>query len=255
MAEIKLVNAKLNKRWDLILPEHRAARPEWHSLDGWEGPRLLSMSKNIGKGDVVYYVGAELGEMSALCAKWGAEVVNFEPNRTAWPSIYQTFKANGFTPLANYAGFCSNIHQPSPPNADGTFYRGKGYEIQPDGYPEYAHGDIIEAHGFSELYLESDGLPQFKIDTLVEQGLKPPTVITFDCEGSDWEVLKGAEQTIRDHHPKIWASIHPEFMFHQFGEYSRDFRNWIIDHGYTEHMLDYQHELHCYYEPNGKPPK
>ena len=246
---MKLVKSLLNGKYELILPEHRAARPEWHNDEGWERARLDSMHDNIGKGDVVYYVGAELGEMSALCAKWGAEVVNFEPNRTAWASIYQTFKANDLKPLANYAGFCSNFHQPIPPNADGTFYKGLGYEIQADGYPIYAHGEIVEAHGFSELYQEADGLPQFKIDTLVEQGLKPPTVITFDCEGSDWEVLKGAEQTIFKYHPKIWASIHPEFMFHQFNQYSRDFRNWIKDHGYTEHYLDYQHELHMYYEP------
>ena len=29
------------------------------------------MHNNIGKGDVVYYVGAEEGEMPALCQMWG----------------------------------------------------------------------------------------------------------------------------------------------------------------------------------------
>jgi hypothetical protein len=31
--------------------------------------------KTLAKGDVVYYVGAEEGEMVALCQMWGAEVV------------------------------------------------------------------------------------------------------------------------------------------------------------------------------------
>ena len=246
MAE--MIKAKLNQRWNLVLPSHRAARPEWLKLDGWEGPRLLSMSKNIGKGDVVYYVGAELGEMAALCQLWGAETVLFEPNHSAWPSIKKTYEANNMKPLACFAGFASNVHQPIPTDPDTGLLEGTGWAIGTDGWPLSSRGDIIEAHGFSELYQEADGLPQFKIDDLVNAGLKPPTVITFDCEGSDWEVLKGAEQTLLKYKPKIWASVHPEFMFHQYGEYSRDFRNWIIDHGYKETYLDYAHELHCYYE-------
>jgi FkbM family methyltransferase len=247
---MKLVKTLLNGEYILILPEHRAERPEWHNKDGWEKARLKSMSENIGEGDVVYYVGSELGEMSALCAKWGAEVVNFEPNASAWPSIKATWQANGLpAPLANYAGFCSNVHQPVPKNPDNNHWNGNGYELEADGWPRYASGEIIRAHGFSELYQEADGLPQYRIDNLVAEGLKIPTVITFDCEGSDWEVLKGAEDTLIKWRPKIWASIHPEFMFDQYGEYSRDFRNWIKDFGYKEHILDYQHELHCYYEP------
>lgn len=246
---MRMVKTKLNGEYEMYLPEHRANRLEWHSEGGWERARLASMHKNIGKGDVVYYVGAELGEMAALCAMWGAEVVNFEPNFSAWPSIYQTWKANNLPePLANYAGFCSNVHQPTPPQPDKDLLGGKGWEIQEDGYPKSAHGEIIEAHGFSELYQEADGLPQYRIDNLVAEGLKPPTVITFDCEGSDWEVLKGAEETLKKYKPKIWASIHPEFMFAQFGQYSGDFRNWIKDLGYSEQYLDYKHELHMYYE-------
>jgi FkbM family methyltransferase len=246
---MRIIKSKLNGLWDLYLPEHRAKRPEWHNETGWEKPRLLSMSKNIGKGDVVYYVGAELGEMSALCASWGAEVVNFEPNWSAWASIYQTFEANKLKPLANYAGFCSNMHQPIPPNYDTAL--GEIWKIQEDGYPVSAHGEIIEAHGFSELVNEADGLPQYKIDTLVDEGLKPPTVITFDCEGSDWEVLRGAEETLKKYKPKIWASWHPEFAYAQWGTYLGDCRNWVKDFGYDETLLDYAHEVHMLYMPKG----
>lgn len=245
---MKMVKALLNGEFELILPEHRANRPEW-TTTGWEKPRLQSMHQHIGKGDVVYYVGAELGEMSALCASWGAEVVLFEPNWMAWPSIKKTFDANGLKPLACFAGFASNKTQLIPPKPDMALFDGRGHEIQSSGYPIYANGEIIEAHGFSELVNEGDGLPQTKIDDMVASGMKPPTVITFDCEGSDWEVLRGAEQTLRDYKPKIWASIHPEFMYAQYGEYSRDFRNWIIDMGYTETFIEWAHEAHFLYLP------
>ncbi len=247
---MKMVKTLLNGKYELILPEHRAAREEWHNEKGWEKARLDSMHDNIGKGDVVYYVGAELGEMAALCQVWGADVVMFEPNHSAWPSIKATWEANSLTPpLANFAGFASNVHQPIPPHPDENLLGGNGYKLDADGWPNSASGEIVEAHGFSELFQEADGLPQYRIDDLVKEGLKPPTVITFDVEGSDWEVLRGAEETIKQYHPKIWASIHPEFMFHQYGEYSRDFRNWIMDLGYSEEILDYAHELHTYYKP------
>jgi hypothetical protein len=63
-------------------------------------------------------------------------------------------------------------------------------------------------------------------------------------------VLRGATWTLRKFKPAIFASIHPEFMFHQWGEYSRDLRDWIIKIGYQETILDYQHELHCLYLPS-----
>lgn len=251
-----MVKALINGKYKIILPKHRAEMEAYNSEEGWERKRLDSMHSMIGKGDVVYYVGTELGEMAALCALWGAELVLFEPNHTAWGSIIRTWKANKLpNPIANFAGFASNVHRPNPPHVDTGLFNGVGYVNDKDGWPLYATGDINEVQNFSHLYQEADGLPQYRIDNLVAEGLKPPTVITFDCEGSDFEVIKGAEETIKKYHPKIWASIHPEFMFHQFGDYSRDFRNFIIDRGYDEEYIDYAHELHMLYTPNGKPSK
>jgi len=253
---MKMIKSKLNGKYELYLPEHRANREEWHNEKGWEKARLDSMHSMIGKGDVVYYVGAELGEMAALCQMWGAEVVMFEPNFSAWPSIKKTWEANKLkNPLACYAGFASNVHQPIPPKADWALMKRGDWTIQEDGFPKFANGEIVEAHGFSELYLEADGLPQYRIDNLVAGGLKPPTVLTMDVEGSECQVLFGAEKTIREHKPKIWMSWHPEFQFHQFNIYTRDMRNWIIDKGYDETYIDYEHELHMMYLPNGKPCK
>ncbi len=247
-----MVKSKLNGKYELYLPEHRANREEWHNEKGWEKARLESMHKHIGKGDVVYYVGAELGEMAALCQMWGAEVVLFEPNFSAWPSIKKTWEANKLkNPLACYAGFASNVHQPIPPKPDIALLNGKGWEIGEDGFPLSANGEIVEAHGFSELYLEADGLPQYRIDNLVAEGLKPPTVITADVEGADMQVLYGAKKTIEQYHPKIWMSWHPEFQFDQYGIYLRNARDWLIDRGYSETFLDYEHEIHMLYVSKG----
>lgn len=240
----EIVEATLNGKFTIKLPKHRADRPDWYTEQGWEKPRLDRMHQEIGKKDVVYYVGAEEGEMPALCQTWGAKVVMFEPNPLVFPNIRAIWEANKLeAPAGVYVGFASNVTDENPPNPSPLLTH---KDI--NGWPECAYGEVIGDHGFKELYQEFDAFPQIKIDDYVERSGLIPTVITFDCEGSDWQVMKGAEETLRKYKPKIFASIHPEFMFHQFGQYAHDFRNWIIDMGYTETYLDYQHELHMYYE-------
>ena len=245
---VKMVDTLINGKFKIKLPEHRAARPEWYTKQGWEKKRLESMHENIGKLDIVYYVGAELGEMPALCQMWGAHVVLFEPNYKAWPVIKAVWEANKLKkPLGCFAGFASNLHRPMPKKPDKNIFKGLGWVTDKDGWPIYARGKIEKAHGFSELYQEADGLPQFKIDKIAET-IPYPTAIILDVEGSEWRVLEGAGDTIKKHRPKIWLSGHPEVMFHQYKEYLTDLRNWIKAFGYKETLLDYQHEVHLFYE-------
>lgn len=234
-----MVKAKLNGQFEIIIPKHRADRPEWYTEKGWEKPRLDHMSKAIGKGDVVYYVGAEEGEMPALCQMWGAEVVMFEPNPKVWSNIKAIWDANGLDkPLNFIEGFASNKDQVPA-----------GYELTP--WERLGEREVIGNHGFKELNLEGDNYPQVKIDTVALK-TPPPTVITMDVEGSEFEVLKGAEQTLKEHLPLIYLSLHPEFLFRDYSVYSYELRQWIMGLGYEEKLLDYQHEVHLFYKPTAK---
>jgi FkbM family methyltransferase len=195
------------------------------------------MHNNIGKDDVVYYVGAEEGEFPALCQMWGAKVVLFEPNPQVWSHYPILWSANKLEPpIATVAAFASDINNNKS-------------EIYLNGFPPVLSEDLNKAHGFKELYLEGDSYGQIRIDDLVYvHELEAPTAISIDVEGSEWKVLKGAERVLREHKPKIWLSGHPEFMFHQFGEYLTEVRDWIKELGYKEILLDYQHEVHLFYE-------
>ena len=234
----EMVKAILNGEWEMMLPKHRADRPEWYTEKGWEKLRLKSMHDGLGKGDVIYYVGAEEGEMSALCQIWGAEVVLFEPNPKVWSHMPAIWEANNLElPLATVPGFASDVT-----NNLARVYKGE--------FPPEAQQEIVAAHGFKELYLEGDYYGQVTIDVCVQHyGIKPPTAITLDVEGSEWKVLAGAYQTMKQHKPKIWLSGHPEFMFHQYGKYLAELRHWLKEEfGYEETLIDYQHEAHLYYE-------
>lgn len=234
----KMVKAVLNGEWEMYLPQHRAERPEWYTEKGWEKPRLKSMHDGLGKGDVIYYVGAEEGEMSALCQIWGAEVVLFEPNPKVWSHMPAIWKANNLDlPLACIPAFASDKVN----NLARVYY---------NDFPPEANQIIEAAHGFKELYLEGDYYGQITIDACVyDYNIKPPTAITIDVEGSEWKVLGGAYHVLKNHKPKIWLSGHPEFMFHQYGKYLAELRHWLKEEfGYEETLLDYQHEAHLYYE-------
>lgn len=251
----EMVKAKLNGRYTMILPKHRADRPEWYSADGWEKARMEKMheeinsEKMLGKNPLIYYVGVEMGEMTALCQMWGAKVVMFEPNPLAWPSIKAIWDANELEmPLALFAGFASNELK----GAKNKEFVEKYLHFGEDGWPVCVHTEIEEAHGFKELDKEADNFPQYTIDHAVGATGYIPTMISLDVEGAEGMVLKGAEGTLRAYHPKIFLSGHPEFLHDNFEgkagfEYLRDLRDWLKEIGYKEEILDYEHELHLFY--------
>lgn len=230
---VEMVDTLINGRWNLKLPEHRAARPEWKT--GWEKARLDHMHDNLGPADHVLYIGAEEGEMPALLQMWGAEVWLVEPNELVWPNIRAIWDANGLAmPYGIFVGFCGR--QTSQNYMDGKQH----------GWPDCAYGPIIGDHGFKELR-DPGGRPVVTVDAYPRH--RDIEVISMDVEGAEWEVLQGAERTIDRERPRIYLSLHPEFLIDQYGKYSYEVRRWLIDKGYRETLLDFQHEAHFYYEP------
>lgn len=223
---------KINGKWDLVLPEHRADRPEWFTEKGWERERLDSMSQNLGKDDVIYYVGAEEGDMCALCVLWGARVLMIEPNEKVLPNIKAIWEANNL---------------PDPVRVLPEFAANEDHSPLFNTTIDKITGPVIGDHGFKELHDPGD-IRRVKIDTLSSCLGLPPTAISIDVEGSEFEVLRGAEKTLRKYRPKIWLSLHPEFMFRIYGEYQYELRAWLKEIGYKETLLSYEHEVHLFYE-------
>ncbi len=233
----EMIKSLINGEFKITLPAHRANRPEWYTEKGWEKNRLQSMHQHLKQGDVIYYVGGEEGEMVALCQMWGAETVIFEPNPKVWSHYPLIWEANNLNkPLACIPGFASN--------ENNNLLRIYKNEFPPESK------NIIEAtHGFKELHTEGSFYGQVTIDSCVyDHQIKPPTAITIDVEGSEWAVLTGAEKVLKQYKPKIWLSGHPEFIIMYWNKYLWDLRYWLVGLGYKETLLDYQHEVHLYYE-------
>jgi FkbM family methyltransferase len=235
----------INGRWPLLLPEHRAARPEW---PWWEATRLAAMRTVIDDTSVVWDVGAEEGDFPALWASWGARVVMAEPNPRVWPNIALIWRANELPdPLLCWSGFLG-----AETDAAATV-PGVAEQALAGRWPASADGPVIGDHGFCQLGERPD-LPTTRIDWLVEMGAAPPTVLTMDVEGSELHVLRGAASTLLEHRPDVFVSIHPEFMEHHYGIVGgvASIRAFMRDHGYEEDrhvFLSIDHEHHWWFRP------
>lgn len=253
---MKTETIKIQNRWKITLPKHRA--DFYKQNPDWEAERLKSMNKHLKKHDVVYYIGAEQGEMPALIQKWGTKVCLFEPNYSAWRTIYEIWKLNRLKkPVGLYAMFVGSETNLKPKNPDRSILEGSGWTLEDDvnskfyDYPKYAQLEMTKQSRFSELHNEKDGLPIVKIDDVTATAKHSPTAFSIDVEGAEFEVLKGAENTLAVYKPKIWLSIHPDFLKNYWKTSANEVLKWLHERGYESTLLADVHEKHYYCEWKG----
>lgn len=224
--------------WLLWLPEHRAARPEW---PWWEKPRLESMYVNLRPGDVLFDIGTEEGDQSALYATWlgsTGRIVLVEPNPMVWPNVKRIFEENDIPePLACYVGF-AGLHN-------------RGDPMPSLGWPACADGPMIGDHGFKHL-AEPGDTPSITIDLLTEL-VGAPTAITMDIEGAEMLALVGAHYTLQKWKPLVWVSIHPEMSRDLYGTTRGALLTMMENLGYYYEHLAAEHEHHVvFWHPEGR---
>lgn len=240
----------INGQYEILLPPHRAARPEWNIENGgWEEERIFSMIQAITKGDIVFDIGTEEGDISALIAKYTrCKMVLFEPNNRVWSCMKAIWQANDLErPLDFFSGFiCNETNR----------------EFGLEDWDNIGTENLIPDHGFKQLYERYPDVPKEKLDDYCARTGIYPTVITMDVEGSEFEVIKGAEKTLREKKPTIFMSVHPEFMYESYrneGEWKERYGErqhvvhmlrFIDELGYKHRCLEYDyHELHMVFEP------
>ena len=89
-------------------------------------------------------------------------------------------------------------------------------------------------------------MPTARIDDTV---LNKLDLITMDTEGSEFEIIKGATETIKRLKPVIYISIHPAFMDDRYHQQAQDLINYIRDLGYSSNLLAIDHETHVEFLP------
>lgn len=221
-------------RWPLILPEHRAQRPEWPH---WERERLDAMHKAIRPTDTVAYIGVEEGDLAGLVATWCARIHLFEPNDRVWPNVRAIWEANGLpAPAGCWSGFAGNhtelLTAAWPPT---------------NSWPASAYGPVIGDHGFCQLNERPD-LPSIRLDDYADGTGDPPDVITMDVEGSELHVLQGTRWLLQERRPVVFVSVHPESMVAHYGAYQNELNKFMADLGYEGRFLAHDHEQHWVFQ-------
>lgn len=228
----------INSRWPLLLPPHRAYRPQWPV---WEKERLASMFAYITQGTTLFDIGSEEGDLPATFALWGARLVLFEPNPKVWPNIRTIWEANDLSPpLGTYVGFAGD-------ETTSDFDLEKRSSDDPI-WPACSYGPVIGDHGFCVINQRPD-IPQVKLDDFVARSGIVPDAITMDVEGAELRVLRGAAETLRTYRPIVWVSVHPEFARDLFGDDVADLHRLMHGLGYRSSLLAEDHEQHWYYDP------
>lgn len=198
----------VNGRWPLRLTPDRV---EFHGArPTWEAGRLADCAERMEPGMVVYDVGAECGDFTALYRSWvgpAGDVVPVEPQPAYWPAIRAHWEANGGdAPGHWFCGFAGAETVLEP-------FAGR---LERQGWPQRdwpvcSEGRIQPDYGFRHLAQQADSTPQIRLDDLAERTVAPDAVV-MDIEGAEWHALSGASGLLAGGRPTFWVSVHEETM-------------------------------------------
>lgn len=253
---IEFVESKIAHLGPIMLPKVRHDRPQrpW-----WEAARLHSMRHYLGEGDRLLDVGAEMGDMSALFASWGVDVFLVEPNPKAWPWIKATFEANHLTDRVR-ACFVGMLGDPEHAAGMGERIRRAprdymfGHDIfswLSDAWPVCADDEADPETGFFHLTEHDSVSIVDTVDQLCRKTGYVPTAITVDIEGGEIKMIEGMIETLERHRPKVWMSIHEEFIRDRYGiaDGRINIDAFFTHHDYDSIFLAHDHERHVMYLP------
>jgi FkbM family methyltransferase len=201
------------------------ATQSWETL---EAESYRAFAGMLRQGDVVYDVGAHIGTYTLLAlGKIGpaGRVVAYEPHDFTRRHLERHAEWSGDSRRILIRPLCCGAAAGS-----AAFY--------------YVPG---RAEGMNGL-LPVDGFAAGVVDvTTIDREVTllglVPSVMKIDVEGSEWDVLKGAEETLRTHRPRISLSLHSAAL-QKVGATPAGVLAWLAAFGYNFRTVSEDHELH-----------
>lgn len=239
---VNLKDVIVNSKWAVRFPEHIASLSNtiWKF---WEKERMTTMYAVVRPTDTILDIGTSNGDMSAVFATWlglNGRIILVEPSADFWPLIKVIFEANNLTPFKCFDVLIGN---------ETTDNWGRHQAQRTSLYPDSANAALKLETGFMHVNEHPKEIPVVKVDDL---GVGNVDVITMDIEGTEYEALQGAEQTIRNCRPVLFVSVHAESMWREHHHTIDDLNAMMQSWGYIPTYLAYDHEQHWMYKPEGK---
>lgn len=222
---MKLVDFPAGRKLHVL--EHRARR---HDFATWEKCYLEVLAGHLRPGMVVFDVGAEEGEFTALAAgiAGGSNVHIMEPAPWIWPNIRAVWDANlADHPGGCWAGFVSDVSTILPSDFS---------------WPLETLGPIRMETDFCQLGEQPD-IPSLAIDDYCRLRGIWPDVLMMDVEGAEIKVCRGAAAAIA-RGCIVFASIHEPHQLEFHGGSFEDIQSLMRVNGYEGELLGVDHEQH-----------
>ena len=193
--KVKLLN---NKTFNVFIDDswkswQFAYNYKWYHIGDSKVMRLLNDYYPI---DGTYIdIGANLGLMTMHAVAAKRRMVLFEPNKSLNAFTQKQYSANNYS---NYVieNYCLSDHE-----GTATFY------VSGSSFQSSLNKNIALADKYGGLAGEMN----VELTTLDKYlSARPdikPVIIKIDAEGHDFEVLKGAEKTIREFQPAVFVEI------------------------------------------------
>ena len=188
----------------------------------------------------IWDIGAHIGYHSLMFSKLIGEkgrVIAFEPNPYNIERFEMHMKKN--PELASKITLMSIALSDTDGQADFKFSsnidNGESSGSYLSNITTVYNPEVYEA--FEEMSVEI-----LKIDTLVKNRSElMPSIIKIDVEGAEYEVLRGAESTLRQHRPMIYVEIHS-------AKNAFYIQNFLQSLNYRIELLDDPHEtaMRCF---------
>jgi FkbM family methyltransferase len=204
-------------------PEFATQNWETLELESYRAFRAL-----LRPGDVVFDIGAHIGTYTLIALKGiGPEgrVVAYEPHPLTRRYLEQHLEWNdGRTRTTVRTSCCGAVA------GRATFYC----------VPDRAEGmnGLIPVDGFQSTVADVS-----TVDEEVHALDVIPSVIKIDVEGAEWDVLKGAAQTLRAYHPALSVSLHSKVLA-RMDATPADVLQWLSVLGYQHRIVSEDHEIH-----------
>ena len=159
----------------------------------WE-PEVTGVITSIVKlGMTVIDIGAHVGYYSLLLAKCvgpTGRVFSFEPLHENLALLRKNVQLNNLT---NVHSFC-----------DALFSRAGELSLSvPDESPDSGDGSLIHDRGSKHVPVQAITLDSFCASANIQ-----PDILKMDVEGAEYDVLLGAQETIRRCRPKLLIELH-----------------------------------------------
>ena len=158
----------------------------WLGTYEWEKQKFFE--KKLKEGDIVYDVGAHAGFYTLLAAELIGEkgrVFSFEPLMANYEYLKKHIEINNYKNIIPFNVAVSDK----------------------DGFASFKQGENT-----STGQLTSEGEIRVRTiaidDWINNKKLPVPDILKIDVEGAEAEVLKGAENILKNYHPIIFLSTH-----------------------------------------------